>query len=474
MKSRSLAFPLIAGLLLAGFVLAGIKFHPWQHFRWQNEPFHSTVEALGAISAIFMSLVLLLRKREEHGGTLFVLAMGFLAMGLLDGFHAVMPPGHGFIFLRSMAGMVGGFGFALACVPQFGAYASEKKWIPWVVGGACVLIGMWTLLLSGTLPKMVHGGEFTRAAEAINLLGGGAFLVAGLRLMLDFHRSQEGEFLLFACMALLFGLSGVVFKYSALWDDEWWIWHLLRLTAYLLVLGFLARRYQRSQQELLHQERLAVIGGLSGGIAHEMKNSLGVIDSSVYYLKMKLRGADEKTQIHLDRIKHQVQISDAVIQSLRNLTGMKDFERVRTDLASPIKEAIAVCNVPPSVKIVTEASEGELFVNSDKTHLTMAFKNLVTNAVEAMDNKGTLWVKAGEADAGWIEASFKDSGPGIGREKLEKIFEPFHTTKAKGFGFGLSICRMIVEKHLGTIEARSEVGGGASFIVRLPSAGIGE
>ena len=225
-----------------------------------------------------------------------------------------------------------------------------------------------------------------------------------------------------------------------------------------------------AQEELLRKERLAVIGSLSSGISHEIKNTLGVIDSSVYYLKMKLKEADEKTLIHLDRIKHQVDTSNAIIQSLQNLTRIKDFQRVRIDLANVIKEAIANCNVPQSVTVVKKVPAEELFVDVDKEQLSIVFKNLVTNGLEAMDNKGTFWVTAGKADGGWIDVSFKDSGHGIAREKLKKIFEPFYTTKTKGFGFGLSMCRMIVEKHGGAIEVESEVGKGGTFRVKLPMA----
>jgi PAS domain S-box-containing protein len=223
--------------------------HRWPHWRWENAPFHSTVEALGAQVAIFMALILLQRV-QGSSGKLFLLAMGFLGMGLLDGFHAAMWPGNGFVFLHSLAGLVGGFFFALAWLPHFGSRLSEKEWIPWAVAAGSMLCGLWALLLPGTLPEMVHNGEFASAAKNINILACALFLAGALRFALDFHRSGSPEAYLFACMSLLFAVSGLTFQYSSIWNNGWWLWHLLRLIAFLLLLGFMVRQYLQVVSDL--------------------------------------------------------------------------------------------------------------------------------------------------------------------------------------------------------------------------------
>ena len=179
-----------------------------------------------------------------------MLAMGFLGMGLLDGFHAATWPGEEFVFLRSLASLVAGFFFALAWLPGFGSRLSEKEWIPWAVAAGSMLCGVWALLLPGTLPVMVHNGEFTPAAININILAGVLFLAAAFRFALDFHRSGGVEACLFACMSLLFAVSGLTFQYSSIWNNGWWLWHLLRLIAFLLVLGFMIRRYLQVVSDL--------------------------------------------------------------------------------------------------------------------------------------------------------------------------------------------------------------------------------
>jgi len=203
------------------------------------------MEAIGALAGVLMAVFLLSRGNEE-GSKFFPLGLGFLGMGLLDGFHAISVPGGGFVLLHSAAVLVGGFGFAFVWLPESYRYELSNKYLPYFVVAGSILFGIWTLLFRETLPVMVRNGEFTGAAVAINLLSGVLFLIGAWCLILDFQRSEKTEDYLFFIMALLFGLAGLTFKYSALWKDEWWFWHVLRLTAFLVVFGFLIKRYQQT------------------------------------------------------------------------------------------------------------------------------------------------------------------------------------------------------------------------------------
>jgi len=225
-----------------------------------------------------------------------------------------------------------------------------------------------------------------------------------------------------------------------------------------------------AQEELLRAERLATLGQFSGNISHELRNPLGVIDSSVYYLKTKLGDADKKVREHLDRISGSVSRSTAIIESLLNLTRMKEPQLERFDPTDITAEAIATSKVPATVKVVQNFPQQQVLVDADGEQLCMAFQNIIKNAIEAMDNRGILTVTARVTTDRQAEVSFTDNGPGIAAEDLGKVFQPLFSTKAKGIGFGLSISRMIVERHGGTIEARSEPGEGAAIIIRLPLA----
>ena len=223
-----------------------------------------------------------------------------------------------------------------------------------------------------------------------------------------------------------------------------------------------------AQEELIRSERLATLGRFSGSISHELRNPLGTIDASIYYLKTRLGDADEKVKENIERIKSSVDSSTAIIDSLLNLIRMKEPQLDRLDLVAITDDAIITSRVPAAVNVIRDFPEQEVLVNADREQLRMTFKNITKNAVEAMDGVGTLRITIRTTAEGHAEVSFADTGPGIAPENLERVFQPLFSTKAKGIGFGLSIVRMIIDRHGGTIEARSELGEGAVFTVKLP------
>jgi PAS domain S-box-containing protein len=233
-------------------------------------------------------------------------------------------------------------------------------------------------------------------------------------------------------------------------------------------------RVREQTEKLLASERLATLGKVSGSISHELRNPLGVIDSSAYYLRARLKDADEKVQEHLGRIQTNVGRATAIIESLLNLTQMKEPRLERLGLLAIISDAIATSKAPDTVNVIRSVPEEDILVNADREQLGMAFRNIVTNAVEAMDGKGTLTVTLCRSSDDEVELRFADTGRGIAPDNLDKIFKPLFSTKARGIGFGLCIARMVIEKHGGTIEAKSEEGRGATIILRIPLFGHGK
>ncbi len=255
MKTRLLIWrnPQYLGLAIIGALslILGLAmqnlFPGWQ---FVNEPVHSSMEAFGALAAIIMSFFLLIREWEEADGKTLMIAMGFLSMGMLDVFHAVSPTGSGFVLLRSLASLMGGFFFALVWFPVVKRLEPHPKWLPWVVMSASVILGSWILAFKETLPAMLYQGEFTIAAKAINFIAGVLFVAAAVRLMIDFHNSGKTEYCTFSCLALLFGISSLTFDYSRPWDALWWFWHILRMTASIVLLGWLASKHKSGVDRL--------------------------------------------------------------------------------------------------------------------------------------------------------------------------------------------------------------------------------
>ena len=226
---------------------------------------------------------------------------------------------------------------------------------------------------------------------------------------------------------------------------------------------------KETQAELIRKERLAILGQFSGNISHELRNPLGVIDSSIYFLQMKLKGTDEKVQQHLERISSSVKTSTSIIENLLDLSRMTKPVLAKYQLGALISEFIENLKPPDQIAIIKDFPDEEIEILVEKDQFGMAIGNILKNAFAAMDENGTLEISAKKTDD-MVILSFKDSGPGIHKEHLPQVFQPLFSTKSKGIGLGLSITKMIIENHGGTIRVDSRPGEGATFIIELPLA----
>ena len=222
------------------------------------------------------------------------------------------------------------------------------------------------------------------------------------------------------------------------------------------------------EEQVATSESLAVLGKLSGSIAHEIRNPLATIDISALNLKRKLKDADEKTKSQIDRIIKQVKETVDTIQSLQDLSKLETPNKRRWDISDIITNGEAISALPQNVHLINAMTRDKLFVDVDEKQISIVLRNLLSNAAHAMDNQGTVWITAYSDGDGYVNISIKDSGPGIKPENINKIFQSFYGTNVKGFGYGLTICRMIMEKHGGTIDATSENSKGATFTLRFP------
>jgi signal transduction histidine kinase len=224
--------------------------------RWHAVSLHAALEAIGGLCAIVTAAVLFQRSRHRSDRPSGALAVGFLAMGILEGFHAVAAPGNAFILLRSLASFFGALGFALVWLPDSVAVDAAKGRLPWIIVVGTVMLGLLIVSLPDRLPDMIRNGDFSPAALAPTSLACLLFLAAGFRCFVTHRRTGELEPYLFACLSLLFGLAELMFTYSRMWDAQWWFWHGLRLLGYFLVLLYLVRGYQHMvldlQDALIH------------------------------------------------------------------------------------------------------------------------------------------------------------------------------------------------------------------------------
>lgn len=222
-----------------------------------------------------------------------------------------------------------------------------------------------------------------------------------------------------------------------------------------------------AQEDLVRKEKLAILGQLSGSVGHELRNPLGVMNNAVYFLKMVYADADETTHEYLDIIKHEIDNSQRIISDLLDFARTKTPQTATVTARQLLEESLDKCVIPENVVLTAELPRTLPSLKIDPLQMGQVLQNLIINAIQAMPNGGTLQVGA-RRDADFIEISVADTGEGITPEHMKKLFQPLFTTKARGIGLGLVVCRNLTEANGGRIEVESELGKGATFSIHLP------
>ena len=238
---------------------------------------------------------------------------------------------------------------------------------------------------------------------------------------------------------------------------------LLDLDLAIIQDAYQAEYLNRQQQA----ERLAAIGQVAGGIAHELRNPLNVIKTSVYYLLNARSPSPEKVSEHLSRIEKQVGLSDGVITALSNFAKMPIPNLEPFDVENFLQTSVQEVGIPEGIETHMECPLSLPNALGDVDQLNIVLRNLIRNACDAMPEGGRLTLRAEGMD-GEIMISVADTGHGIEPENLHRIMQPLFTTKARGIGLGLAMARAIADKNEGTLTVTSVPGQGATFTLRLP------
>jgi two-component system sensor kinase FixL len=233
-------------------------------------------------------------------------------------------------------------------------------------------------------------------------------------------------------------------------------------------------------QKLTHVSRLATMGEMAAGIAHELNQPLTAIASYAQACDWLLaRGSTDTAEIRdaLQQITAQGLRAGEIIRRLRNLARTPDSQRVLTDCNSLVEELrglaltdARVHNVRLEMSLAPELPQ----VQVNRIEIQQVVLNLVRNAIEALESvppeRRDLILRTCPGADDTVEIAVADSGPGVDQKIVDRLFSPFVTTKPTGAGLGLAISRSIVEAHKGTLRYRPQVAGGACFSLRLPHA----
>ncbi len=222
-----------------------------------------------------------------------------------------------------------------------------------------------------------------------------------------------------------------------------------------------------TQAELLRAEKLATLGQVSGGIAHEIRNPLNAVRTSAYYLRNAKNLSLEKTREHLDRIDRQVSLIENVITALSDFVRLPEPRIARCNINDLVHQVLESVSVPENVKILNQVATEKPIAMVDPNQISIVLHNLIRNAGDAMPDGGTITLGS-DVTPEEIVIEVIDTGTGIKDEHLRRITEPLFSTKAQGMGLGLAVSAAILDKNQGHLEAQSQLGVGTTFAVHLP------
>jgi two-component system, NtrC family, sensor histidine kinase HydH len=235
------------------------------------------------------------------------------------------------------------------------------------------------------------------------------------------------------------------------------------------------RRLEQAQAEARRSERLAALGQLSAGLAHEIRNPLGVIKGSAEMLTQKLQASDELARELAGYISTEVNRLSALVTEFLDFARPLHAQPQPADLVALLDRVVQIVADrfvgKQVVRIERDYATGLPLVPLDESLCEQAFLNLVQNAYEAMETGGTLRIEvqpATQNDREGVQLRLADTGPGVPEELREEIFNPFVTTKKTGVGLGLSIVSKIVDGHHGSIHVENSPEGGAVFTIFFP------
>ena len=229
------------------------------------------------------------------------------------------------------------------------------------------------------------------------------------------------------------------------------------------------RRAEAQERRREATERLAVLGQLAGGVAHEIRNPLGVIKNSLYYLRMLGDRLQADGLECLDDIDRELHTAERIVSELLDYARDPRQHAEQFVAQEAIDQALGKSEIPTSVQVdqIVEAPDAQVF--ADRDQIERVLLNLIRNAVQAMPSGGRLTIRSGLSE-GAVLVEVIDTGIGLTTEEAARVFEPLYTKKAKGIGLGLAVSRRYAEQNGGRLDVTSAPAQGATFRLTLPLA----
>lgn len=501
----SMMFSVIFPMLL-GFVLSS-NISDW---RWIHYPFHSAVESFGSLSALFIATLMVLMVRHSNLPRYYIwVACALIGMGILDGFHALLHAGTSFVWLHSVATMLGGLTFA--------AIWSSERWlttkhqniliISFII--ISILIGLLSISFPHLLPNMINQGKFSALAKVLNISGGIGFLIGSSYFIyhrlkkknINSNEQYKNEDVVFANHCLLFGIAGILFESSIIWDAGWWWWHILRLIAYLVVLIYFLTLFKK-QQDLLNSNKTELSNAnkhlelrvyertkeleaankakseFLSSMSHELRTPMNAILGFSQLLNIDDNlGKSQQSSVNeiLNAGNHLLSLINEVLDLSMIEEGRQEINMEDTNISEVIADSISTLNPiaeKNNISLVNKANI-DYIIYVDSFRIKQVLINLLSNAIKYNNKNGKVFISTNIIDNNKIRISVKDTGSGLSKEKQEKLFMPFERLghengTIEGSGIGLVLSKKLVILMKGSISMESVANDGCTFYVEFP------
>jgi two-component system, NtrC family, sensor kinase len=228
-------------------------------------------------------------------------------------------------------------------------------------------------------------------------------------------------------------------------------------------------RIREYERQLMHSERLATVGRMAAGLAHEINNPLAGMSNYLAVLEEDIREVgSEDTTLLVQRIREGLERAAGITRQVLKLSEPNRVAFTSVEVDKVLKESVEFIKNTPLFRGIAVSLEcnGQTEIQGNPVSLGQVFLNLLLNAAEIQDGKGNIEIRC-HSENGDVVVAIADSGPGIAEDMQDRLFEPFQSGK-ESTGLGLSICRSIVSQHHGEIEAGNRPQGGAVFVLRFP------
>jgi len=227
----------------------------------------------------------------------------------------------------------------------------------------------------------------------------------------------------------------------------------------------LERQVKLKTKQLLKKEKLTVIGELSARIAHDMGNPLSIIKNTAEIIKTSQKNMDSSVKLLWDRHERAVYRISHQVEDVLEFVKDAQIKKKPAKISVILRDTLERIKIPNTIKINLPKTDATIPCDSEK--LEVVFVNLIMNSIQAMGNNGEIYINISDESNDIVLITFKDTGHGIPRKIIPKIFDPLFTTRQIGTGLGLPSCKNIIEKHGGSIDVSSPKGKGAIFLIRL-------